>query len=121
MTRRRLRVVYAFEFLLAVIAIFTAWSEIGGQGALDLMHWGWKGGLSVALAASIVGFTAGLAASENLWTLRSARWFMAILVCLLLTGLVTYYYSLQIDAGDGEEGGSLSTIERVEPLPCRTA
>lgn len=119
MARRRLRVIYAFEFLLAVIAVFTAWPEIGGQ-ALDLMHWSWKGGLAIALAASIVGFTAALNGSDNLWTLRSARWFMAVLVCLLLAGLVTYYYSLQVDAGDSEDGGSLSTIERVVPPRCLT-
>ena len=113
--------VYAFEFLLALIAIFTAWSEIGGQGALDLMHWGWKSGLALTLAVSIVGFTAALAANESFWTLRAARWFMAVLVCLLVTGLVTYYYALQVDAGDSEDSGSLSTIERVGPLQCQTA
>ncbi len=54
MTKKLLRLVYAFEFLIALIAIFTAWSEIGGQAALDLMHWGWKLGLSIALAFAIV-------------------------------------------------------------------
>ena len=118
---RRLRVVYAFEFLLAIIAIFTAWSEIGSQSALDLMHWGWKTGLSFALASAIVGFTAALAASDTFWTLRSARWFMAVLVCLLVTGLVTYYYSLQVDAGDSEDNSSVSTIKRVDREWCPTA
>lgn len=103
------------------MAIFTAWSEIGGQDALDLMHWGWKSGLSFALASSIVGFTAALASSDNFWTLRSARWFMAVLVCLLAAGLVTYYYALQVDTGDSEESGSLSRMERVGDHLWQTA
>ena len=120
MTPRHLRVVYAFEFLLAVVAIFTAWSEIGGQSALDVMPWAWKSSLSMALAISIVGLTAALAATDNFWTLRSARWLMAVLVCLLIAGLVTDYYALQIDVGDSEESGTISRIVVESPLACLT-
>ena len=120
MTPRHLRVVYVFEFLLAVVAIFTAWSEIGGQSTLDLMPWGWKSALAIALAISIVGCTAALAAADSLWTMRSARWFMAVLVCLLITGLVSYYYALQVEMGDSEETGTISRIVVVSPLTCQT-
>jgi len=41
MTPKHLRFIYVFEFLIAVIAIFTAWSEVGGQAALDLIQCGW--------------------------------------------------------------------------------
>ena len=121
MAPQHLRVVYVFEFLLALVAIFTAWSEIGGQGALDIMHWGWKTGLSLALAASTVGFTAAVASSESFWTLRAARWAATLLVCLLITGLVTYYYALQVDVGDSEENGVISTMQVVPGLSRPTA
>ena len=65
MTAKSLRLAYVCEFLLALIAIFTAWSEIGGQSALDLMHWGWKLGFGLALASSIVGYTAAIVADET--------------------------------------------------------
>jgi hypothetical protein len=120
MPRGLLRVVYVSEFLLAILAIFTAWSEIGGQGALDAMPWSWKGGLCLALAASIVGFTAALESSESFWTLRSARWCAVTLICALLTGMVTYYYSLQVDTGDSEEGGTISRIVVVSSPQCLT-
>ncbi len=100
---RLLRLIYACEFLVALIAIFTAWSEIGGQAALDLMHWSWKLGLSLALAAAFVAYTAALLTEESLWSLRSARWLTAIVVLTLAMGAVTYFYAIQVDAGDSDE------------------
>jgi hypothetical protein len=108
MTIQRLRVVYAFEFLIAMMAIFTSWSEIGGQSALDLMNWGWKLGFSLVLAGSIVGLTAAFASSPSFWTLRSARWLTAIVLTIVAMGVVTYFYSLQEDAGSTDETGTVS-------------
>jgi hypothetical protein len=106
MTPQLLRLVYAVEFLVALVAIFTAWSEIGGQAVLDLMHWGWKLGLSLIFAVSIVGFSAAVAQGENLWNLRSARWLVAVLFCFAVIAIVTYYYALQVDSGEGDESGT---------------
>ena len=100
---RLIRVVYACEFLLALVAIFTAWSEIGGQATLDLMFWAWKLGLSFALAAAFVAYTSTLLAEETAWSVRSARWLTVIVVLLLAMGAVTYFYSLQVDAGESDE------------------
>lgn len=108
MTVQRLRLIYAFEFLIAMMAIFTSWSEIGGQSALDLMSWGWKFGFSVLLAGSIVAFTASIVASQSFWTLRSARWLTAIVLIIVGMGVVTYFYSLQEDAGTTDEIGTVS-------------
>jgi hypothetical protein len=110
MTPQLLRLVYAVEFLVALVAIFTAWSEIGGQAVLDLMHWGWKLGLSLILAASIVGFSAAMASEESLWSLRSMRWLVAALLCFAAIAVVTYYYALQIDNGEPDESGTVSAI-----------
>lgn len=117
MTRKLLRVVYVFEFLIALIAIFTAWSEIGGQAALDLMYWGWKLGLSVALAAVIVAYTAAIATADSLWNLRSARWLMIIVLLVLVIGIVTYYYALQVDTGESDEVGTMSLFRPPSMFP----
>ena len=111
-TIKLLRLVYAFEFLIALIAIFTAWSEIGGQAALDLMHWGWKLGLSIALAVAIVLYSAAVITADSIWSLRSARWLMVIVLLMLVIGIVTYYYALQVDTGESEERGTLSISNR---------
>lgn len=121
MTTKLLRLVYAFEFLIALIAIFAAWSEIGSQAALDLMHWAWKLGLSLALAASIVSYTAALVATDSIWTLRSARWLMLIVVMMLVIGVVTYYYALQVDTGEADDGSTVSMSHSALLSPVLTS
>jgi hypothetical protein len=115
MTQKLLRLIYAFEFLIALVAIFTAWSEIGGQAALDLMHWGWKLGLSLALASSTVAYTAAVVSEESVWTLRSARWLTAIILLVLGIAVVTYFYVLQEDAGESDESGTISLSRPAAP------
>ena len=108
MTPQLLRLVYAFEFLIALVAIFTAWSEIGGQATLDLMHWSWKLALSLALAGSVVAYTAAVVGQDSLWSLRSARWLVAIILVILGIAIVTYFYSLQVETGDSDESSTIS-------------
>jgi hypothetical protein len=110
MTPRLLRLVYAFEFLIAMVAIFTVWSEVGGQAALDLMHWAWKLGLSVSMALSFVLYTAAVVAEESIWSIRSARWLALIIVIFVGMGAVTYYYGLEAEAGESDETGTISRL-----------
>jgi hypothetical protein len=108
MSPRLLRLVYAFEFLIALVAIFTVWSEVGGQAALDLMYWGWKLGLSISLAMSFVLYTSAVVSEDSLWTIRSARWLALIIVIFLGMGAVTYYYGLEAETGESDETGTIS-------------
>ncbi|MGA8026025.1 MAG: hypothetical protein WB992_02695 [Bryobacteraceae bacterium] len=121
MTLKLLRLAYALEFLIALVAIFTAWSEIGGQGALDLMHWGWKLGLSFALAGAIVAYTAAVISQDSMWSLRSARWLTAIVVVTLAIGVVTYYYALQEDTGEPDDTGAISALHSAVAGASRIA
>ncbi len=116
MPPKLLRLVYAFEFLIALVAIFTAWSEIGGQAALDLMYWAWKLGLSVGLAGAIVAYTVALVSEDSRWTMRSARWLMAIIVVAAAIGVVTYYYALQVDTGESDQIGTISALQPPSSL-----
>jgi hypothetical protein len=111
MNPKLLRLAYVCEFLLALVAIYTAWSEIGGQGALDLMHWGWKLGFGVALAFAIVGLTAALVSEEAWLTMRGARWMAAILALLAGMGTVTYFYSLEEDNNDSDDSSTISAMQ----------
>jgi len=108
MTTRLRRLAYALEFLVAVVAVFTAWSEIGGQGALDLMYWAWKLGLGLAMAGAVVAYTDALVSEPSVWSPRAARWLTAMLLVGMVMGAVTYYYALQEDETDDEGGGASS-------------
>jgi hypothetical protein len=110
MTHKLLRFAYACEFLLALIAVFTAWSEIGGEAALDLMHWGWKLGFGVVLAGGIVGYTAAIVGEEKVMTSRAARWLATIFLVTLAMGVVTYYYAIEAEAGETDEPSGTVSI-----------
>jgi acyl-CoA synthetase (AMP-forming)/AMP-acid ligase II len=119
MTAKSVRLVYVCEYLLALVAVFTAWSEIGGQAALDVMPWYWKFGLGAASAAAIVAYTAAIASQDSLWTLRSARWLTAIVILLLAIGVVTYYYMLQEDTVEPDDAGTVSLFLPNVPVPIQ--
>ncbi len=110
MTRNLLRFAYVCEFLLALMAIFTAWSEIGGQAALDLMHWGWKLGFGFALGACVVGYTAAIVSAEKVWTWRASGWLVVILLLATAMGVVTYYYTLEEESGESDEPSGTVSI-----------
>ena len=115
MTVKSTRLVYVCEYLLALIAIFTAWSEIGGQAVLDAMPWFWKFGLGAALATAIVAYSAVIASEDSLWTLRSARWLTAVFILLFAIGIVTYYYMLEEETVDTDDSDTASLFLRVRP------
>jgi hypothetical protein len=109
MSAKLLRFAYVCEFLLALVAIFTGWSEVGGQAALDQMYWGWKLGFGLALAGAIVAYTAAIAAADSIWTMRSVRWLIAIGLLMAAIGVITYYYAQDTELpGDSDESGTVT-------------
>ena len=57
MLERLLHVLYAIEFLIALIAVYTVWSEVGGQGHLDYMAWYWKAAIGPPAAYGVIRLT----------------------------------------------------------------
>jgi hypothetical protein len=104
-----LRLAYALEFLIALIAIISLWSEIGGEGHLDLMPWYIKLGCIVGLAWCCVRFTAALVERQEVWTRRTISWFAGILLfCIAMAG-ITYYYHLHEEQDDGDDENTAAT------------
>ena len=98
-----LRLAYAVEFLIALIAIISLWSEVGGEGHLDLMPWYTKLGCIAGLAWCCVRFTAGLVEQPSVWTRRTISWFAGILLFCIAMGGITYYYHLHEDPDDQDD------------------
>ena len=121
MSSKLLRLAYVLEFLVAIIAIFTAWSEIGGQAALDLMHWGLKTGLSLVMAGSIVAYTEAIVTEESLWTPRASRRLTLLLLTGVAMGVVTYYYFTQEGNDDTDEPDSTQTSLMIIPQVARAS
>jgi hypothetical protein len=89
-----LRLAYSFEFLIAIVAILALWSEVGGQGHLDLMAWYIKLFCVLALAWSSVRFTASIVEHPRFWNHRSTGWFLGIIVLVIVMATITFYYHL---------------------------
>lgn len=110
-----LRLAYAVEFLIALIAILSVWSEVGGQGHLDLMPWHIKLACVFGLAWCCVRFTAGLVEQKDVWTRRTIAWFAGILLFGIAIGGITYYYHLHEDLQDDDEDATAASARIPTP------
>jgi hypothetical protein len=111
-----LRLAYSFEFLIALLVIFTLWSEIGGQGHLDLMPWYIKLVCGVSLACCCIRFTAGLVEEPRAWNFRSARWLGGMILIAMLMGGITYYYHLHEAQDDqGTDDNTATSVKVADP------
>ena len=74
-----LRLLYTIEFLIAIIATYTVWSQVGGQYHLDLMAWYWKLGLGAGVAFAAVKATAAAVAGQRAWNARTLTWVSVVI------------------------------------------
>jgi hypothetical protein len=104
-----LRLAYATLFLIALIAVFVLWSQVGGQSHLDLMPWYLKLALGAGAAFSAVKATAAAVSHAHPWNGRTLKW-LGIMVALLVgCGLASYYCHmyLETDEEDDQQESSL--------------
>jgi hypothetical protein len=107
---RWLLLAYAVEFLIALIAILDLWSEVGGQGHLDLMPWYIKLALLTGSAWCCVRFTAAMVEQNKAWTRRTIAWFTGIMLFAVAMGAITYYYHLSEAPDDGDQDSSAAAF-----------
>lgn len=88
-----IRVLYVIEYLAALIAIFVMWGQVGGQSHVDSIPWQWKLGLGTLLALAVVKATEA-ATGDSLWNRWFVLWSIAVLLCILGMGWLTYYQHL---------------------------
>jgi hypothetical protein len=108
MPARFLRPLLIVEFLIAIQAVFTFWSQVGGQYHLDLMYWPWKLGVSVFAALMITGITAALVRSEGAVTRRVVVLGTLLLATVALAGFLSYFYHL--NEPDDQDSGDDVTV-----------
>jgi hypothetical protein len=112
-----LRLAYMAEFLLALVSIPELWSQVGGQGHLDLMPWYAKLGFILALALTTVAGTASAVSHERAWNAKTlACLALALMLAVGMAG-VTYYYHVHEndDTDTTDEPGVASS--RVIAVP----
>lgn len=116
-----LRLAYVALFLLALIAVFVLWSEVGGQNHLDLLPWFWKLALGAGAAYAATRATAAAVAEKDAWNRHTRRWCVALAFLLLACGLLTYYAHVYLesdeDQQDSGEPGVALLVGRTSGLP----
>jgi hypothetical protein len=85
-----LRILYVAELLLALIAVYTVWSQVGGQGHLDQMPWYLKLSIGMLLSYSVVRATAAGVSEDRAWNTRTLRWTGIVALLAVMAGFVTY-------------------------------
>jgi hypothetical protein len=103
-----LRLAYATQFLIAVIAIFVLWSEVGGQSHLDLMPWYLKLGLGGGAAFAAVKATAASVGGPTAWNGRTLKWLGILLVLLVGCGLTSYLVHLYGETDEEDQDQTMS-------------
>ena len=98
-----LRLAYATQFLIALIAVFLLWSEVGGQSHLDLMPWYLKVGLGGGASFAVVKATAASVAGQPAWDARTLRWLGILLVLLIGCGLSSYFVHMYAESDEDEQ------------------
>jgi len=98
-----LRLAYATQFLIALIAVFVLWSQVGGQSHLDYMAWQAKLLLGGGAAFAVVKATAASVSGERAWNGKTLRWFGILLVLLVGCGLVSYYVHLYVEPDEDNQ------------------
>jgi len=100
---RYLRIAYAVQFAVTLIAIFDLWGQAGGQGHLDLMPWYAKLLLPAALSLATVKATAAAVRRDKIWNRVTSGWLAAALALIVAMGILTYYEHLHEPADSDEE------------------
>ena len=108
-----LRLAYATQFLIALIAIFVLWSQVGGQSHLDYMAWELKLVLGGGAAFSVVKASAAAVAGERAWNGKTLRWLGILLVLLVGCGFASYYVHLYVEPEDDDQQDNSAMLLRA--------
>jgi hypothetical protein len=98
-----LRLAYVSEFLIALLAVLELWSQVGGQGHLDLMPWYTKLGLSLGMALATVAGTAAAVSHPDAWNAKTIA--CVILALLIAAGMAAATYYAHLHESDDERDG----------------
>jgi predicted outer membrane lipoprotein len=109
-----LRLAYSTQFLIALIAVFVLWSQVGGQTHLDLLPWTVKLGLGLAAAYGVVRATAASVSGDRAWNGQTVRWLGLTLAVLGACGYASYYAHLNLEDTDDSDQQQETTVSQLQ-------
>jgi hypothetical protein len=120
-----LRLAYATQLMIALIAVFVLWAQIGGQSHLDLMPWYLKLGLGGGAAIAAVRATMCAVSGATAWNGGSLKWVGILIALLIGCGLSSYYFHMYGESEDEQDEetvtsqlfGAARSAERSNSVP----
>ena len=110
-----IRLAYASQFLLAIVAVYEMWSQVGGQSHLDVMPWTIKLLLGGGAALAVVKATHAAVTQERAWNGRTLKWVGILIVLLVCCGLASYYSHLYLEDNGDDQSDDNSGVGWVMP------
>ena len=108
-----LRLAYSVLYLIALPALMYLWSQVGGQGHLDLLPWYIKLGSVALLAWCWLRFTAAMVEQPKAWNRRAVGWLLRVFVVMAWMGAVVYYYHLhEVSEDPDAEEATVTSITK---------
>jgi hypothetical protein len=105
-----LRLVYVVEFLIAIMAVLSLWSQIGGQGHLDLMPWYLKLALTGGMALVTVMGTAAAISHDDPWNAKAIAFIILGLLVACAMAAASYYYHLHENDDEGDDSTKTAMV-----------
>ena len=113
-----LRLAYATQFLIALLAVFFAWSQVGGQSHLDLMPWYLKLVLGTGAAFACVKATAAAVGGAAAWNGGTLKWCGILLALLIGCGLASYYVHVYGEEDEQDQEDSVTSQFSLRGRPA---
>jgi hypothetical protein len=112
-----LRLAYVTQFMIAVIAVFVLWGQVGGQSHLDLMPWYVKLGLGAGAALAAVRATMCAVSEKAAWNGGTVKWFGIMLALMAGCGLASYYFHVYGESEDEQDEETVTSqlVGRMVP------
>ena len=92
-----LRLAYVALFLIALIAVFVAWDEVGGQSHLDALPWSVKLSLGAGAAFAAAKATSEAVAHDRAWNAATVKWCAILLFLLIGCGMASRYSHIYLE------------------------
>ena len=110
-----LRLAYTTLFLIALLAVFVLWSEVGGQSHLDLLPWHVKLVLGPGAAICAVNATKAAVSHEAPWNSSTLKWLGLTLLLVAGCGLASYYAHVYLEEDESDQDQDNGAISMLLP------
>ncbi len=107
------RFAFALVFLVACVAVYTVWAQVGPQAHLDLMPWHWKLICGIGLSGSITGLTVAAGERTRIWHAKTLIWLALCLAFIVVMAALTYHIHVTEPSEDEEEDSNSAPAHAV--------